>query len=85
MPVHVVCDVIEEVCGAQSVRPALAAKFAGRLNFAASQLTGALWDGRCVSPHGEVNNRSRFARVVLVDAGARVTAQKRFAANWQQP
>ena len=38
-----------------------------------------------MSPHGEVNKRSRFARVVLVAAGARITAQKRFAANWQQP
>ena len=31
---------------------------------------GVLWDGHYVSPHEEVNKRSRFARVVVVAAGA---------------
>ena len=65
------------------------AKLAGCQNFVLAA-HGVLWDGQHVSPHEEVNKRSRLARVVLVAAGlerggARVTAQKGFAANWHQP
>ena len=86
-PAHTLCEVIEEVCGAQSHVPAHGAKFFERLNFAALSTHGALWKVHFVASHMEVNRRSRLARVVLVYAergAARLTVMKRAAGNWHQ-